>query len=152
MHLGLSLAQAQTCEWTEDDITNGTLAIDTGRNWTNSDWLDWFNRTRPKFCSSSVGNVSGERPVSSGGSCQGNPYTNPDCFIANSPTRRVDNGWRFQIGKTYLHPYYGLSVTILGMLVNISGESVFVGETIDHVLRQFPIGSNPQEFAFYKEQ
>ena len=146
--LGAHRAAAQTtCTWTTDDLRNGTLSADAGLGWSDADWVTWYNRYHPRVCVATP-----PQPVSTPApACEGNPYTNPDCFVRTNPTPRVENGWRFQIGHTYLHPYPAYNVTILGIVVNIDGESVFVGESRDHGLRQFPIGSNPQSFAYYEE-
>lgn len=79
------------------------------------------------------------------------PYLDPACAVKNTPGYR-DDGWRFKIGKTYVHPYFELSVTILGILVNTHGVSVYVGETKEGELKQYPIGDNPRLYGFYQEQ
>jgi hypothetical protein len=81
-----------------------------------------------------------------------NPYEHPECAPISTYNKPGDPNWRFKIGKTYLHPYTALSVTIIGLLVNIHGSSVFIGETNQNELREFPSNSNPSAFAFYQER
>lgn len=83
------------------------------------------------------------------------PYTNPEAALAcwkEKYTGTLDDGWRFKIGKTYVHPYDEMTVTIIGLLVNTKGASVFVAEDKRGSLWQFPSNDNPKSHAFYQEQ
>lgn len=130
-----------------------TLGSDAGGGlvWTH-DGQGWLKSPNPAHDNVSIPTLrthdGNECPTSF------NPYTNPECAVRARDTVQglKDNGWRFEIGKTYVHPYTALNVTVIGLLVNVHGVSVFVAETAQEELRQFPIGANPQLFAFYKVQ
>src|SRR5215813_13597281 len=108
-----SNAYAQECKWTEQDVKNGTIAVDSVLNWTDTEQADWFNRHHPKVCNDNVGLSTPGYSISQDGGnkaiqCTGTPYSNPDCW--EKKFARTDDGWRFVVGHTYLHPYPSLSV------------------------------------------